>query len=213
MKILNCKQGSPEWLQARCGKITASMFGAICKRLKSGEFSSECHKYAFRLACERISGQLLDDDQFETYAMRRGRELEPIARYVHEQRIGEKVEQLGFIATDDDLFGASLDGIIGDDGASEYKCFMSPSSLMPILLNDDISDIEHQAQGGMWISGRKWIDVCLYCPSLCDVDLDFSSFRVHRDDNFIEKMESELITFNDLVESYILKLKSKRGFV
>ena len=55
--------------------------------LPVGEFSDGAKAYAFRLAIERISGEPLDEG-FETYAMRRGRELEPAARLEHELHTG-----------------------------------------------------------------------------------------------------------------------------
>ena len=133
MQIINCQQGDTEWFQARAGVITASMFAECRKRLKSGknkgDFTSAAKQYAFRLAVERISGELLDDSKFDTWAMRRGRELEPEARLAHEERKGILVEQAGLALTDDGVLGASVDGLIDDDGSSEYKCFISPESL------------------------------------------------------------------------------------
>lgn len=207
MQLIDCLQGSVEWHQARAGCITASMFGDVCNTLKNGDYSAKAKQYAFRLAIERISGKLLEEDKFDTYEMRRGRELEPKARLRHEQEIGEMVEQVGFIKTDDGLFGASLDGLVGQDGSSEYKCFMAPSSLMPIVLENDISDCIHQVQGVIWLSGRKWNDFCLYCPALESIGKDFIRFRTMRDDNFIEEMEVKLLKFNQLVNEYEAKLR------
>ncbi|WP_206208249.1 hypothetical protein [Xanthomonas oryzae] len=54
----------------------------IAKALRGepvGDYSDEAKSYAFRLAIERISGEPLDEG-FETFAMRRGHELEPYAR-------------------------------------------------------------------------------------------------------------------------------------
>jgi len=210
MLVINCVQGSPEWHQARCGVITASNFEEVRKRLKSGpnkgDFSQAAKQYAFKLAIERISGELLQEDKFETFEMRRGRELEPEARYAHEQKIGVMVEQTGIVKTDDNLFGASVDGFINDDGCAEYKCFIAPSSLMPIILDDDISDCIDQIQGQLWITGRKWADFCLYCPALKVIGKDLKVFRVYRDDEYIAAMESDLLEFNNLVESTKNKL-------
>lgn len=211
MIIINCDQGSPEWRQGRCGVTTASMFAECRKRLKSGpnkgDFSAKAKEYAFRLAVERISGELLSEDKFETFEMRRGRELEPEARLLHEERKGILVEQTGLVLTDDRLFGASVDGLIDDDGASEYKCFIGPSSLMPILLEGDISDCLDQVQGGMWVTGRKWAHFVLYCPALKPIDKHLTIIEVERDDDYIEELEADLLAFNGLVEQYIDKLK------
>ncbi len=206
MIIIECDQGSPEWFLERSGSITASNFAECRKRLKSGAnkggFTAKAKEYAFRLAIERISGVQLDEDKFETFEMRRGRDLEPEARRLHEEKINDLVEQTGIVFTDDRLFGASADGLIGKDGSSEYKCFISPKSLMPILLDGDIESCEDQVQGQLWITGRKWSDFVLYCPALKSIGKDLTIIRVDRDDSFIDAMEIELLEFNTLVETY-----------
>jgi hypothetical protein len=207
MLIIDCVQGSEEWHKARAGCITASNFADCCELLKNGSYSAKAKQYAFKLAVERISGDLLQEDKFETWEMRRGREEEPNARLAHEQKIGVMVEQCGIVKTDDGLFGASVDGLIGDDGCSEYKCFVSPSSLMPILLDGDINDCKYQVQGQLWITGRKWADFVLYCPALAKICKDLTIFRVERDNEFIAEMETKLLKFNQLVNEYEAKLR------
>lgn len=209
MQLINCVQGSPEWHKARCAVITASNFSDCCELLKNGSFSAKAKQYAFKLAIERISGELLQEDKFETWEMRRGREEEPNARFAHEQQIGEMVEQTGIVLTDDGLFGASVDGLIGADGCAEYKCFVSPTSLMPILLDGDIDDCKYQIQGQLWITNRKWCDFVLYCPALECIGKKITVFRTERDDEFIAEMEIKLLKFNALVCEYETKLRSK----
>ena len=213
MNIVHCNQGSQEWLNARCGLITASMFKECRKRLKSGpnkgDFSSEAKQYAFRLACERISGELLTEDKFETWEMRRGHELEPTARLLHEEREGILVEQVGFAVSDCGIYGASVDGAIDDDGISEYKCFVAPKSIMPIVLDHDISDTMDQIQGGLWVTKKKWAHFCLYCPALKKVGKELTVIPVERNQNYIDEMIPDLAEFDGLVEKYIGKLTEK----
>lgn len=175
---------------------------------KIGDWSDASKDYAFRLAIERISGQPLDEG-FETWAMRRGHELEPEARMEHEARTGLLVEQAGFITTDDGVFGASADGLIDPNGGSEYKCFLDPARLRPILLEGDITEIRDQAQGCMWIVGRAWWHVGLYCPALSNVDKQFTMVEAPRDDNFIEAMETDLLEFARFVDEYEAALRRK----
>ena len=207
MIIYTAQQGSPEWKAARAGVITGSMFRTARERLKkTGEPSSAARDYAFRLAIERISGEPLDEG-FETWQMRRGHELEPEARAAHELHAGLTVEPCGFVTTDDGLFGASADGLIGNDGGAEYKALVSPERLRDTLLTNDISDYMDQVQGGMWITGRIWWDFCIYCPALTSIGRALSRWRVQRDDDYIEAMERELIDFARLVASYDATLR------
>lgn len=246
MRILECAQGGPEWLQARAGCITASMFSTarkkvnclddrqaqfvalrlagiaekeaaekagyktiprsdgIARALKGevvGEYSDAAKDYAFRLAIERISGSPLDEG-FETWSMRRGHELEPQARMEHEMQTGLIVQRAGFVMTDDGRFGASADGLINDDGGSEYKCFVDPARLRAIYMDNDFSEIADQAQGCMWLTGRKWWHICLYCPALEMVGKQLWWREFKRDEAFIEQLESDLWEFSVLVDQY-----------
>lgn len=246
MRVIECDQGGAEWLKARAGCITASMFSTARKKVgelderqaqyvalrlagtpekaaaeaagykvtpssdiikralageKIGDWSDAAKDYAFRLAIERISGDPLDEG-FETWSMRRGHELEPDARREHEVKTGLFVERAGFVVTDDGLFGASADGLINDDGGSEYKCFLDPSKLRAILLDHDFSEVLEQAQGCLWLTGRKWWHIGLYCPALAPVGKQFTMVEVKRDESFIETMEKDLWQFAMLVAQY-----------
>lgn len=204
-RILNCEQGSPEWHQERAGVITASMASVIRKKLKTGPGAGghtlEAEKYAFRLAMERIIGAPLDDT-YENEYMRRGRRLEDDARELHESLIGDFVEQIGMILSDCGRFGASADGLIRTDGGSEYKAFLDPGKLMPILIHGDVSDIQDQMQMNMWLSGRDWWHFGLYCPGMAIIGRDLTIIPVERDDAYIEAMAADLQAFDVVVEDY-----------
>jgi hypothetical protein len=210
IEIIDCAQGSSDWFAARAGAVTASMFSTVRDTLKSGPnkggYKKAAEDYAFRLAVERISGSALQDEQFQTYAMRRGNELEPDARAIHEFRTGCTVETAGMVRTTDRKFGASVDGLVGDDGISEYKCFVAPEKLKTILIDNDISGVTDQIQGGLWLTGRQWCDFALYCPALASIDCELTVRCVYRDDDYIEAMEHDLLAFDELVESFRMKL-------
>ena len=173
-----------------------------------GEPSSAALDYAFQLAVERIGGKPLDNG-FETWQMRRGHELEPDARMEHEIQTGLIVTQVGLVKTDDGAFGASADGFIGEDGGSEYKCFLAPEKLRSFHIDNDASGIIDQVQGCMWISGRKWWHIGMYCPLLKPVGRQLWLQEFKRDDDYIEKLEEDLWQFKLLVDDYEAKLRSK----
>ena len=156
---VDCEQGSPEWHLERAGLITASMVATVRDTYKSGKNKGE-HKaaalnYAFRLACERISGQPLDEG-FQTYQMKRGNEMEPEARARHEFEIGCEVIPTGMVKTADGKFGASADGLIGEHGGAEYKCLVSPERIRSVLIDGDMSEFTDQVQACLWLTGRTW---------------------------------------------------------
>lgn len=175
---------------------------------KVGTPSEAALNYAFGLAVERISGQPLDEG-FSTWAMKRGHELEPEARMEHEIQTGLIVQRAGFVTTDDGVFGASADGLIGEDGGSEYKCFLAPEKLRAFHIDNDASSIMDQVQGCMWITGRKWWHAGLYCPALKPAGKQLWLGIYQRDDDYIEELEADLWQFKLLVDEYENKLRSK----
>jgi hypothetical protein len=204
--------GTPEKAAAEAsGYKTVPKSDIITRALngeKVGDWSDAAKDYAFRLAIERISGKPLDEG-FETWQMKRGHELEPEARMEHEARTGLFVERAGFVKTDDGIFGASADGLINPKGGSEYKCFIAPDKLRPILLDHDVSDVQDQALGCMWLCGRDWWHVGLYCPALAPAGKQFTMVEVRRNDDFIEKMEQDLWQFALFVDGYEATLRKQ----
>ncbi|WP_186083689.1 lambda exonuclease family protein [Burkholderia gladioli] len=200
MIIVDCQQGTPEWLAARAGVITASNFRVARSKKSDGSMTEAAEDLAFKLALERMSGVPLDDDAPETWQMKRGQRLEPEARLRHEAEIGVRVKPVGIILSDDRKFGASADGWIGDDGGAEYKCLVSPKELRAIYIRNDPAKYVDQVMGNLWLSGRRWWDFCVYCPALETHDLDFYRQRMKRDEESIERMIAELLQFDSVVE-------------
>lgn len=189
---------------AIAGYKSAPKADVVARTIKGepvGDYSDAAKDYAFRLAWERISGQPLDEG-FSTWAMKRGSELEPKARETHEEAIGMLIEHAGFVVTECGHYGASADGLINDDGGSEYKCLISPDRLRSILFDGDIAEFTDQIQGCMWLTGRKWWHFCLYCPSLEPIGKHLIMHPVERDEEYIKELEQDLVRFNKLVEDY-----------
>lgn len=204
MKMLNSfEQGSPEWKQARAGKVTASRAKDARDRLKSGAPSSKQIAYACQVALERVSGQPADMT-FENWQMREGRVQEPIARAAYERLTGNLVDEVGAFATDDDLFLYSPDGLIDDDGLLEVKTLFSPERIMTIVGNGDTSDFEDQCMFGLWLTGRQWIDLVVWVPSLEHMVIK----RITRDEDAIEALEADLMDFSRLVTQYETALRA-----
>ena len=204
MKMLtNFEQCSPEWKQARAGKVTASRAKDARDRLKSGAPSGKQIAYACQVALERVSGAPADMT-FENWQMREGHVQEPIARAAYERLTGNLVDEVGAFATDDELFLYSPDGLIDDDGLLEVKTLFSPERIMTIVGNGDTSDFEDQCMFGLWLTGRQWIDLVVWVPSLEHMAVK----RITRDEDRIEALESDLMAFARLVAQYETTLRT-----
>lgn len=80
----------------------------------------------------------------------------------------------------------------GEDGGSEYKCFLAPRQAATLHIDNDASDVIDQVQGCTWITDRKWWHIGMYCPLLKPVGRQLWLREFKRDDDYIEKLEEDL---------------------
>jgi exodeoxyribonuclease (lambda-induced) len=194
MKIINCKQGSPEWLAARIGLITASKFRDATETLKNGNPTAKSTLYAAQVAIERISEQPCNEG-YNSWQMERGQEKEPMGRMEYEVLTGNIASESGVCVSDGRIFGYSSDGMVGDDGLIEIKSIVSAIGVLEMWRDGDMSEYMHQMQGGMWITDRKWCDFIMYCPQLEPIGKQLFIKRVERDEMFIKIMVGKLWSF------------------
>ena len=208
MKTYDFEQGTESWLQCRAGKITASRCKDARDRLKNGNPSAKCTGYAAQVAVELIAGKPIDQ-VFENWQMREGHKQEPEARIAYEALTGNLVEEVGAFATDDDAFLYSPDGMVGTDGLIEIKSLFSAERMVNIVGGGDVSDFIDQCNFGLWLTGRQWIDLCIWAPSLTSIGLELTIHRITRDESAIEALEADLMTFARLVAAYETQLRTK----
>ena|SRR5450631_1103143 len=108
MILVPCEQGSPQWLSLRLGVVAASRCKEARERLKRGAPSQRAIAYAAQVAFERVTGAAADDASV-SFAMRRGTELEPMARLAYEAHTGNLIQEAGIAFTGDRSFGYSTD--------------------------------------------------------------------------------------------------------
>ncbi|MDA0708499.1 MAG: YqaJ viral recombinase family protein [Proteobacteria bacterium] len=167
MIIHDLKQGSDEWLQKRAGMPTTSNFSNLVT--STGALSKSIDKYATTLAADLYANKDLSEFQGNHYTDR-GIELEPHARRFYQLQREVDVEEVGFITDDEEIWGCSPDGLIGDDGMLEIKC-MIPTNHIPAIIDwrtkqkMPVKYIQ-QIQGQMLICNRSYCDLLLYHPDL-----------------------------------------------
>jgi len=192
-------QGSPEWLVERAGIPTSSSFDMIVT--SQGQPSKQRQKYLYTLAAERITGAKLD--HYQSMAMAKGIELEAEARAMYEFLTDSKVEQVGVCFPDERrLYGASPDGLIGQNGALELKCPMPHTHVAYLLKNTLPAAYYPQIQGQLLVSQRKWVDFMSYCPGLKPLLI-----RVKPDSNYLRILEEYLNAFCKELDEVTEKLR------
>jgi YqaJ-like viral recombinase domain len=182
LEIFECEQNSPEWIKARLGIVTASEFKSV---MAKGEGKTR-RKYMLTVVGEKLSGQ-----PFERYSndyMERGHLQEDEARNLYTFMTDNEVRRVGFLKRGP--VGYSPDGLIGDDGLLEIKTKMAHLHLECLLADELPTEHRQQCQGGLWVSGRQWLDFCSYSPGL-----PLFVKRVVRDEAYIVRIKVEVDAF------------------
>lgn len=155
-------QGSDEWLEQRCGMVTASVVGKLItpKTVQPAD-NPESRGLTNQLVAERITGWV--DPMYVSDDMLRGIDDEPRARAKYAEHYAP-VKQVGFMTEDWWGFeiGYSPDGLVGDDGLIEIKSRRAKAQLATILADEVPVECMAQLQCGLLVSGRQWIDYVSY---------------------------------------------------
>ncbi len=200
------KQRTEEWQAARLGKVTASRVADVVARTKSGYGASRENLMA-QLICERLTGK--PTEGFTSAAMEWGTQTEPEARAVYSARIGELVDEVGFIEHPTiAMAGASPDGVT-DDALVEIKCVNSATHLEYVLSGKPPAKYITQMQWQMACVGKPACDFVSYDPRLTE-HLQLLIVRVPRDDAMIADLEAEVRKFLVELDEKINKLKEIR---
>jgi len=201
---MTIEQGSPEWFEQRLGKVTASKIADVMATVKTGEAASRAN-YRIKLALERLTGKR--EESFTTTAMDHGTEYEPVARALYEVYRDVEVSEVGLIDHPTiPMAGASPDGLIGDDGCLEIKCFQPANHTTYLLTRKIEKKYMLQMQFQMACTGRQWCDFVAYQPFFPD-HLQILIIRVPRDDESIKEIEDEVSKFLVEVDDVTTKLR------
>ena len=193
-------QLTEEWFNARLGKVTASKVFEIMSKTKTG-YGAGRKKYLADLICQRITGKR--EESYTNASMKRGTDLEPVARFAYEVATGNYVTEVGLIDHQTiSGFAASPDGLVGDDGLIEIKCPNTATHLD--FLESGIPDGKYQWQMlcQMACAKRNWCDFVSY-DDRTGAGLDIKIVRFHRDDTRIAAMEQEVSLFLDELDAKV----------
>ena len=202
------EQRTEDWFEARLGRVTASRTADVMAKTKTG-YSASRANYMAQLITERLTGR--SESGFSSAAMQWGTETEPQARAAYELMTGRNVVEVGFVQHPVVLdFGASPDGLVGDDGLIEIKC-PNTATHIETLLNEKVpSKYNIQMQVQMLCTDRAWCDFVSFDPRLPG-DMAFWMKRVERDDKLCKEIEAEVVKFLAELGQKLDQLRSKFG--
>lgn len=183
------EQGSPEWLQARCGLLTASTIGKLITPTLKTANNDTSRGLTETLVAERLTGHV--DFIYPSADMQRGTLDEPLAREFYSKHHAP-VEEVGFAVREIDGYklGASPDGLVGEDGGIEIKS-RRPKSQVRTWLTDAVpAENMAQIQALMFVFDRQWWDYCSYTGGY-----PMYVKRVHADARWQAAIRDALVTF------------------
>lgn len=178
--IIDAEQRSDEWYAARLGRLTGSVASDMLATTKKGEIAAGYRKLLARLVLERLTNRS-QESGFQSGAMLRGVELEPVAYEHYMVQTGRLLHRTGFLACNNLMAGVSLDGHeVDEDGRivriAEIKCPEDHTHLEYLETGKIPHDYRCQIRHALWITGA---DEC-----------DWFSFNP----NFPESMQMALVT-------------------
>ena len=189
MIIHDVEQGTDPWLKLRAGKPTSSKFSSLVTG--TGQPSKSLEDYAIQLATEKYIGGPIDDGWQGNKFTERGHELEAESRADYQMTRQVTVEPVGFVTDDLMRWGASTDGLVGDDGLVEFKNLIA-TRFMKLLIyvakhNKTPPEYIPQVQGELFVTERQWCDIVFYHPQF-----DPIVFRHEPDPKFQSTLKDQL---------------------
>lgn len=202
MKIIDAVQGTPEWLAARAGRVTASMISNVLMKPETAGFRD----YQAQLVAEILTGKPQGSDYTNAH-MQFGSDTEPLARSAYEAETGFSVDEVGLcIHPTIERAGASPDGLVGNSGLVEIKCPKPATHLAYLIAGVVPAAYRNQMMWQMAVTGRDWCDFVSFRPDLPE-HLQLFIVRFKRDSAKILELETAVISFLSTVDAMLAKLK------
>jgi putative phage-type endonuclease len=176
----------------------------VIAKTKTGWGASRAN-YMAELVAERLTG--VPAQGFTNAAMQHGTATEPAAREAYKAQTFDAVQQVGFLLHPHiDNFGASPDGLVGDEGMLEIKC-PSTATHIETLLGGAIP-AKYETQMLCQLSTcpvRKWVDFVSFDPRL-PPEMQLFVKRLERDDKRIAELEEMVSDFLAELDEKVAKL-------
>jgi putative phage-type endonuclease len=204
--VLNIPQGSPEWLSAKLGVISASRVYDILPGARGYKAARETYML-------ELLGQIAtrEYDEINGKALEWGKLNEAAARAAFEFETGKTVSEAGFIYGKDKRYGCSPDGlIINEKEGLEIKNPMTAKVHMDFLLNDEIKpEYIAQVQFSLYVTGLERWHFCSFHSKFKSNMIKVKTFEP--DPKYFEQFDKELPLFIEEMDQALAKLGLEWG--
>lgn len=153
------------FLEARCGKLTASRMKDAMDFTKAGKPSEKRSQYMRELLAERLTGASIR--HYVNDAMQWGQDTEAEAKEAYEAKHGNLIVPCGtYDHPRIDMFAATPDGLLGPDGLIETKCPTTATFVAWRLAGIVPPEHEPQMLAQLACTGRRWVEFVAYDPRI-----------------------------------------------
>jgi hypothetical protein len=206
--IVECEQRSPEWFQARRGRVTGSEADAMLAQGRTkGSESVQRKKLRYRKALERLTGRSFEKE-FQSDAMAVGIEREPLAFGAYEAAKSVLLDRAGFCAHNELRIGCSVDGYYGDfEGLVSIKCPEWHTHADTLRAKTIDLGYMRQIIHEQYVTGAEWTDFVSFNPDFPE-RLQLAIIRVPRNADAMIQHCAEVLRFLNEVEVEYLALKT-----
>ena len=192
---MNILQRSEDWHSERCGKVTASRVKDLNAKPSKGK---ALNALGLTILAERLTG--VQKETPTNFYMQWGIDNEPHAIAAYENETGFFVNGTGLIDHPFiEMFGASPDGLVGENGQIEVKCPDTTTHLNTLLTKEVPEEHIPQITCQLACTRRQWCDFVSYDPRL-EPGLQIIIIRVFAKDLNIESLERDVRAFNRTIE-------------
>ena len=199
---MNILQRSDDWYAERCGKVTASRVKDLNAKPSKGK---ALNALGLTILAERLTG--VQKETPTNFYMQWGVDNEPHAIAAYENETGFFVNGTGLIDHPFiEMFGASPDGLVGENGQIEVKCPDTTTHLNTLLTKEVPEEHIPQITSQLACTRREWCDFVSYDPRL-EPELQIIIIRVFAKDLNIEGLERDVRAFNRAIEEAKASLK------
>ena len=181
MRVLCDDQRSPDWFEARRGKITASE----ARKALAGKGTKGRRMYVEQLVDDLEGIPNFDDEEVKPW-FTDGRYYESWARGWYSFKFDVDVQETGFVVHDEySWIGCSPDGLLPSPGMLEIKYRTWLRTFDRHAQTGFVTDVFPQIQTQLFVCDKKWCDYVNYWRSI-DHDVEKGHVqRVYRDQSYI----------------------------
>lgn len=187
------------FLDARCGKLTASRMVDAIDFNQSGKPSAKRTQLLKDLLAERVTGNSVR--HFVTAAMQHGLDWEDTAKMEYEMASGTVIHACETIDHPHiEMFAATPDGLLGREGVIECKCPTSSTYLEWIIEGVVPKSHKPQMTAQLACTGRKYAMFVAFDPNIKDKSKRLFVRKFEPSAEEIAKIEAQAKQFLDDLE-------------